>query len=99
MWWDFDCWYSAPSSALLTVMRSTLDIDNVACQESALHGPGHWYDRQHPEEVERIIDEFLGRGQNLRSELRQYAQAARAGLVMGPSGSSSTADRSEQSRA
>jgi hypothetical protein len=82
MWWDFDCWYSAPSSALRTVMRSTLDIDNVACQESALHGLGHWYDRQHPEEVERIIDEFLGRGQNLRSELRQYAQAARAGLVM-----------------
>jgi hypothetical protein len=82
MWWDLDCWYSTPSSDLLAVMRSTLAIDNIVCQESALHGLGHWYRRQHREEVECIIDEFLGRGQNLRAELRRYAHAARTGAVL-----------------
>lgn len=82
MWWDFDCWHSTPSSPLLAVMRSTLAIDHVACQESALHGLGHWYYRQHRKEAEGIIEEFLERGQNLRIELRQYAHAARTGNVL-----------------
>jgi hypothetical protein len=81
MWWDFDCWYSTPGSALLQVMRSTLAIDHVACQESALHGLGHWYHRQQGPAVKSIIDEFLERESHLRSDLRKYAELARVGLV------------------
>lgn len=76
MWWDWDCWYPTPSSALLEVMRSTLAIDHVACQESALHGLGHWYQRQQSAAVASIIDEFLEREAHLRVELREYAQLA-----------------------
>src|SRR5260370_39723661 len=81
MWWDLDCWNFTPSSDLLEVMRSTLAIDHVACQESALHGLGHWYHRQQRAAVESIIDEFLDRETHLRVELRKYAEAARIGCV------------------
>jgi hypothetical protein len=83
MWWDFDCWYSTPASALLTVMRSILSIDHVACQESALHGLGHWFHwEQSAAAVRRIIDEFLARERHLRTELREYAYSARTGYVL-----------------
>ncbi len=82
MWWDFDCWYSTPAPALIAAMRSILAIDHVACQESALHGLGHWHHRGHSAEVESIIDEFLQRERDLRTELREYAQSARIGYVL-----------------
>jgi len=82
MWWDFDCWYSTPASALLRVMRAILTINHVACQESALHGLGHWLHRQHAGEVESIIDEFLAHNPHLRIELREYAKSARTGCVL-----------------
>jgi len=89
MWWDFDCWTAWPArltrnpldSAFLASMRSILAIDHVACQESALHGLGHWH-REHPEEVESIIDEFIKRESDLRKELREYADRARSGHVL-----------------
>jgi hypothetical protein len=87
MWWDFDCWWpredvrSPLDSACLAAIRTVLGIDHVACQESALHGLGHWQ-RTHPPAVEGIIDEFLEREPHLLEELRVYAQAARAGLVL-----------------
>jgi hypothetical protein len=81
MWWDFDCWYSTRDSALLASMRSILSIDHVACQESALHGLGHWFHRGQGEAVKRIIDEFLERHRRLPVELREYAHAARTGSV------------------
>jgi hypothetical protein len=88
MWWDFDCWCAIPDpltrnpqdSAFLASMRSILSIDHVACQESALHGLGHWHDA-HPTVSEGIIDEFLKRERHLREELREYANAARVGYV------------------
>jgi len=64
----------------LGVMERILRIPHVACQESALHGLGHWkFD--HPEEVERIIDQFLNRHGNLRPDLISYAKAAKTGCI------------------
>ena len=81
MWWDFDCWSSIPGTEVVEVMRSILAINHVACQESALHGLGHWHHGEQAAAVERIVDEFLEREANLRPELRKYAQAARIGCV------------------
>lgn len=61
-------------------MERTLQLDNIACQESALHGLGHWHSA-YPKEVERIIDAFLQSNLNIRPELEQYAQSARIGMV------------------
>lgn len=85
MWWDMmNLWYYQPDpltrDACLASMRSILAIDHVACQESALHGLGHWH-RGHPTEVEGVIDEYLQRNPALREELREYANSARTGHV------------------
>jgi hypothetical protein len=89
MWFDFNCWTSTPDpltrnrldTEFLASMRSILGIDHVACQESALHGLGHWH-RNHPAEVESIIDDFLERRPRLSEELREYAGYARQGRVL-----------------
>lgn len=89
MWWDFDCWIASPAqlarslldSAFLASMRSILAIEHVACQESALHGLGHWH-RRHADEVRVIVDEFIQREPYLRKELREYADRARSGHVL-----------------
>lgn len=89
MWWDlFPTWGSAPGPAgpdpvdyeLLGVMTRILELDSVACQESALHGLGHWALHHHGRTTE-IIDDFLTGHANLRPELRRYALSARAGCV------------------
>jgi len=88
MWWDFNCWSPDPDpltrnpndSAFLESMRSILTIDHVACQESALHGLGHWR-HAHNATVESIIDEFLKKERNLSEPLRKYAGDARRGCV------------------
>jgi hypothetical protein len=61
-------------------MRRILAVDSVACQESALHGLGHWQ-RHYPTFVREAIDEFLTTRKNMRRELREYAQCARHGCV------------------
>ena len=89
MWWDFDCWCVLPDpltldpldAALLACMRSILEIDHVACRESALHGLGHWH-RAQSAAVEDIVDEFLRRNPSLPGPLRQYALSARRGYVL-----------------
>jgi len=88
MWWDFDCWSPAPDpltrnpndSAFLASMRSILAIDHIACQESALHGLGHWHHAQ-ATAVESIVDEFLKSDGDLPDAMREYAAAARSGYV------------------
>jgi hypothetical protein len=85
MWWDFDCWVATKhplpqnpmDSTFLASMRSILRIGHAACQESALHGLGHWH-WAHAAAVEEIIDEFLNREPG---RLRDYAMAARCGCV------------------
>jgi hypothetical protein len=89
MWWDiFPTWGNPddPSCAeqdqqLLDVMANTLAIPSVACRESALHGLGHWQ-HQYPDEVENIIDAFLGTAPDIRPDLAQYAFSARQGHVL-----------------
>ncbi len=89
MWWDILPICGEPEKpdraeldvACLDVMRRILDLSSDACRESALHGLGHWH-LEYPEQVEAIINSFLDRNPALRSELKEYARAARAGLVL-----------------
>ena len=89
MWWDILPVGGQPDDPngvplnreILGVMESTLQLDSVACQESALHGLGHWY-LHYPQRVAEIIDHFLKRQKGLREELRQYAMSAQRGCVL-----------------
>jgi hypothetical protein len=89
MWWDILPIGAQPDNAdqmgldheILNAMESTLRLDSVACQESALHGLGHWQ-RSYPQRVTEIIDLFLQRQQGLREELRTYAMSAARGCVL-----------------
>ena len=88
MWWDVMplAAMSKPRNpdpihdACLAVMRSTLALPNPACQESALHGLGHWAD-VYPEFTAATIDAYLAANPKLRPELVGYAKAARSGCV------------------
>lgn len=88
MWWDIMPVYGGPveadrkalQRAAIDVMSEILNLDNVACQESALHGLGHW--RQYdPDGIAATIDRFLSGGQHA-PDLRQYAVSARCGCVL-----------------
>jgi hypothetical protein len=89
MWWDILPLAAQPNHPdqtgldreVLEVMESTLRLDSVACQESALHGLGHWQ-RFYPQRVGEIIDAFLQSQKNLREELRTYAVSAGRGCVL-----------------
>lgn len=65
---------------LVRTMEAILALDSAACQESALHGVGHWH-RLQPQAVEQAIDRYLARGTAARPELSAYAAAARCGCV------------------
>jgi hypothetical protein len=82
MWWDvFATGALDLTGATLAAMERILALDSIACQESALHGLGHWraYDER---AVEAIIDAYLTRRPCLRRELGAYARAARGGCVL-----------------
>lgn len=89
MWWDIIPLYGKPDDpgrkeldlAVLGVLESTLQLDSVACQESALHGLGHWQ-LYYPKQVMEIIDTFLQRQAALPEALRVYAMSARRGHVL-----------------
>lgn len=88
MWWDImtpvttptDPHRQAMDDAVLGVMRHALSLDSIACQESALHGLGHWsyYDTA---AVAPIIDAYLDARPDIPPELKRYARAARSGCV------------------
>ena len=88
MWWDLFPLGGRPGTpsgraiqlAALGVMTETLGLDSLACQESALHGLGHWQP-SYPLEVKRIVDRFLETNKALRAELIAYARSARSGCV------------------
>jgi hypothetical protein len=88
MWWDlFPSWGNPEDAArqeedqvILKVMEGILGIESEACRESALHGLGHW-GPGYPEEVRRIVDDFLGRDPPISEPLREYALTARSGYV------------------
>ena len=66
--------------AALAVMRGALALPSLACQESALHGLGHWA-CGYPDEVARAIDAYLASAA-ADPRLRSYAQSARTGCVL-----------------
>jgi len=89
MWWDgFPCLALASDPNLPTMqetalrtMARILDFKSLACQESALHGLGHWQgtdDRQ----VSAIIDGFLEANPGIDARLIGYANSARCGCVL-----------------
>ena len=88
MWWDIMPIgaIAAPAQAdpihagCLAEMRETLRLPNPACQESALHGLGHWAGA-YPEFAAATIDAYLAANPKLRPELLRYAEAARAGCI------------------
>lgn len=88
MWWDVLPLFAEPGGhrpnpiddSCLSVMRETLALANPACQESALHGLGHWAGA-YPMFAAGAIDGFLAANPELRPELRAYALAARSGCV------------------
>ena len=66
---------------ILGVLESTLQLDSIACRESALHGLGHWQ-HYYPQRVGEIIDAFLMKHRVLRKELETYAVKAYTGYVL-----------------
>jgi len=62
-------------------MARILGFKSLACQESALHGLGHWQ-RDHDRQVCAIIDCFLEAHLDLDPRLVTYANAARCGCVL-----------------
>jgi hypothetical protein len=88
MWWDVIPLAASSKprrpdpihDACLGVMRDTLRLANPACQESALHGLGHWAGA-YPEFTAATIDAYLAGNPKLRPELVRYAQAARSGCI------------------
>ena len=89
MWWDIipigpqpnDPSRSDLDREILGVMESTLQLDSIACQESALHGLGHWH-YGYPSRVGEVIQAFLQSHEGLRAELRTYAASAYRGCVL-----------------
>ncbi len=89
MWWDIIPIYGKPNDPvwsefdqeILGVMESTLQLDSIACHESALHGLGHWQ-HKYSERVGEIIDAFLMKHRELRKELEMYAANAYVGYVL-----------------
>jgi hypothetical protein len=88
MWWDIIPLFASSKprqpdpihEASLSVMRATLRLPNPACQESAIHGLGHWA-HAYPEFTAAAIDAYLAANPKLRPELVRYAQAARSGCI------------------
>jgi hypothetical protein len=89
MWWDLISLLPAPADpdrrgvdeAVLATLVEILGQDSVACQESALHGLGHWC-RGYPAQSAAIIEDYLARAPHLLSGLRAYARAAAGGCVL-----------------
>jgi hypothetical protein len=89
MWWDIIPIYGQPDvperseldQEILGVLESTLQLDSIACRESALHGLGHWQ-HYYPQRVGEIIDAFLMKYRVLRKDLEMYAVNAFTGYVL-----------------
>ncbi len=84
MWWDIFPLCGQPEDAArreideacLSVMKTTLQLPSLACQESALHGLGHW-GLHYQEHCQSIISAFTQRHQDLCPRLAKYAALAK----------------------
>lgn len=87
MFWDMDTLspYTKGHPHLIEpifgVLERALTLDSIACQESALHGLGEFYD-EFDDRVHRIVDAYLRNNPRLRDDLREYALNARDGYVL-----------------
>jgi hypothetical protein len=89
MWWDeFPCialpgdpHLSLLHDSALRTMKRILNLGSLACQESALHGLGHWQ-HTHASQVAAIIDGFLAARPELDPPVVIYARSARCGCVL-----------------
>jgi len=72
---------AALDAAMIQAMGAILALPHAACQESALHGLGHWRDRA-PDRAGALIDAYLAHRRAARPELVAYARAARTGCVL-----------------
>lgn len=89
MWWDCFPYVALPDDpggdtlhlATIDIMRRTLEMESVACQESGLHGLGHSA-RRYLSEVQDVIDRYIADARPKRKELIAYALAARCGCVL-----------------
>lgn len=81
MWWDIfqcgGCPRSEVDFAVIETLEKILDLDNLTCVESGLHGLGHW-SLSYPAAVKEIIQQRIER---LPAELRDYALKAMDGHV------------------
>lgn len=68
------------TDALIEVLTATLGLPNDACVESALHGLGH-FPRSLRHRAGTVIDQWLAEKPAVRSELLDYARAARTGSI------------------
>ena len=66
--------------ACLAVMERTLSLPHDAVREGALHGLAQWH-AEFPEEVRRIVTDFVNRTPGLRSELLDFAAGAAQGAI------------------
>ena len=66
-------------AAVADVMRQCLNLSNVSCVESALHGLGHL--RSYHPEAAGIVRHFLTTTQRTDPDLLRYAEAAERGMV------------------
>ena len=64
----------------LATMEQVLRTPHVACQDSAIHGLGHWAD-SYPARVASIIDRYLQDNPAVPADLRDYALSAKTGKV------------------
>jgi len=69
----------AIGNAVMVVLEAALQLPSVACQESALHGLGHWA-LGYPDEVRVCIEKYISRTRP-EGALRDYAEQAAQGNV------------------
>ena len=87
MWWEVLPLHGEPNDprrikfdqAVLALQRDTLAMESLACQESALHGLGHW-SYYYRTKVRPMIEAYLD-GMPDHAALRAYAQLAADGKV------------------
>lgn len=88
MWWDIVSEQGRVSDqpeinniAIEVLERIVTDLTNPFCWWSALHGLGHYHNKDE-KRIERIIDTFLAAHPDLDPWLREYALAARTGSIL-----------------
>ena len=67
-------------TALADVMQQSLQLSNLACVESGLHGLGHMVYGS-PKIAVPIIDSYINNGKNKDLRLINYAKSARTGMI------------------